>query len=240
MITFYGNARDFDTIRGPNVGKSREIRLRIVSKEDAVRQFDDARRELREELSRVLNMQKQAMTPVDNAVRTLSQTNRLAARDRDDLKNGAMIQRQVTSRINNRDEGVGARITHVLDDLKNFKIDNADAQKQMEDMLAQVAQIREQHLGPAEHQLARATKTLEDEAALAKDAQTSPGANPETNQPAAADRRKPTQKARRRRVRLRLPPRRLSRKNLHLESNLSVRPRRAPSAGTRQREKTSR
>ena len=49
MITFYADARDFDTIKGPNVGKSREIRLRIVSKEDAARQIDDARRELREE-----------------------------------------------------------------------------------------------------------------------------------------------------------------------------------------------
>src|SRR5262249_55560649 len=63
VITFYAAARDFDVIRGPNVGKSREIRLRIVSKEDAARQFDDARRELREELARTLSMQKQALGP---------------------------------------------------------------------------------------------------------------------------------------------------------------------------------
>ena len=42
IITFYADARDFDSIKGPNLGKSREIRLRIVSKEDAARQFDDA------------------------------------------------------------------------------------------------------------------------------------------------------------------------------------------------------
>ena len=45
------------------MGKSREMRLRIVSKEDAARQFDDARRELREEIARILAMQKQAITP---------------------------------------------------------------------------------------------------------------------------------------------------------------------------------
>ena len=77
IITFHADARDFDTIKGPNVGKSREIRLRIVSKDDASRQFDDARREFREEIARVLTMQKQAITPVDDAMRTLSQTNRL-------------------------------------------------------------------------------------------------------------------------------------------------------------------
>ena len=38
----------------------------------------------------------------------------------------------------------------MLDDLQNFKIDNPDAQKQMEDMLARLAVIRDQHLGPAE------------------------------------------------------------------------------------------
>ena len=52
IITFYGTARDHDSLKGPNVGKSREIRLRIVSKEDASRQFDNARRELREERNR--------------------------------------------------------------------------------------------------------------------------------------------------------------------------------------------
>ena len=138
IITFYADARDFDAIKGPNVGKSREMRLRIVSKEDAARQFDDARRELREELARVLAMQKQAMTPVENAARTLSQTDRLQQPQRDDLNNASMIQRQITGRFNGRDEGLSARIRRMLDDLRNFKMANPDAQKQMEDMLARV------------------------------------------------------------------------------------------------------
>ena len=87
IITFYADARDFDNLKGPNVGKSREVRLRIVSKEDAAREVDDARRELREEIARVLTMQKQAITPVDNAARSLSQTNRLQPKERDDLNN---------------------------------------------------------------------------------------------------------------------------------------------------------
>jgi hypothetical protein len=164
IITFYADARDFDSLKGPNVGKSREIRLRIVSKEDAARQFDDGRRELREEIARVLTMQKQAITPVDNAMRTLSQTDRLPPKERDDLNNAGTIQRQVNSRLNNRDEGVGARLTRMLDDQRNFKIDNADAQKQMEDMLARLEVIRDQNLGPAEQGLTRATKSLDQNA----------------------------------------------------------------------------
>ena len=102
---------DFDSIKGPNMGKSREIRLRIVSKEDAARQFDDARRELREEMARVLTMQKQAITPVDNAIRSLKQTDQAAGPGSATISTTpAMIQRQVGGRLNNRDEGVGARI----------------------------------------------------------------------------------------------------------------------------------
>jgi hypothetical protein len=165
VITFYSDARDFDAIKGPNVGKSREIRLRIVSKEDVARQFDDGQRELREELARLLTMQKQAITPVENAMRTLTRTNRLPSAERDNLNNGAMIQRQVTSRVNNRDDGVGARISRMLDDLKNFKLDKEDARNQLENMLGRMGVIRDQHLGPAEQGLTRAIKGLEQDAA---------------------------------------------------------------------------
>ena len=181
VITVHAEAIDFDSIKGPKLGKSREVRLRIVSKEDAARQFDDGRRELREELARVLTMQKQAITPVDNAIRNLEQTKTLPPAQRDDLNNAGMIQRQVESRINNRDEGLGARMRRMLGDLQNFKLDNPEAQKQMEGMLARLNVVREQHLGPAEQGISRATKTLDENAA------TSSGKSPE----AANDRANP-------------------------------------------------
>ena len=59
-----------------------------------------------------------------------------------------MIQRQVGSRFTNRDEGLAARIRRMLEDLRNFKIANPDAQKQMEDMLARVETVRDRNLGP--------------------------------------------------------------------------------------------
>ncbi len=161
IITFYADARDFDAIKGPNVGKSRELRLRIVSKEDAARQFDDARRELRDELARVLTMQKQAMTPVDNAARTLSRTDRLPQPQRDDLNNASMIQRQVSGRFTSREEGLAARLRRMLDDLRNFKMANPDAQKQLEDMAGRVDNIRDRNLEPAEQGIVHAVKDLD-------------------------------------------------------------------------------
>src|SRR5262249_16777172 len=64
IITFHAEARDYDNLKGPNLGKSREIRLRVLSDEDILRELDDARREIRDETARILAMQKKALTPV--------------------------------------------------------------------------------------------------------------------------------------------------------------------------------
>jgi hypothetical protein len=160
IITFYADARDFDSIKGPNLGKSREIRLRVVSNEDVARQFDDARRELREEIARILTMQRQAITPVEEAGRTLERTNRLPRPQRENLNNAGLIQRQVGSRMNNRDDGLEQKLRHLLDDLRNFKIANPDAEQQMQDMLKRLGIVRDRNLEPAEQGLNRAGKSL--------------------------------------------------------------------------------
>jgi hypothetical protein len=178
IITFHADARDFDSIKGPNLGKSREIRLRIVTDEEMGRQIDDARRAIREDVEGILAMQNQARTPVDEALRTLSRTNQLGKPAVEDLKNAEMIQRQVSNRVTNKADGLEQKITRFLDDLKNFKIPNADAQKQMEEMRAGVGRIRDQHLDPAEQGLTHASKNLGD-----PQSQTDQGAQP--REPAA-------------------------------------------------------
>ena len=90
---------------------------------------------------------------------TLSQTDRLPPKDRDDLNNGAMIQPGFRPAQQPR-RGVSADRA-ILDDQRNFKINNPDAQNQLEEMLARLAAIRDQNLGPAEQGLSRATKSLD-------------------------------------------------------------------------------
>ncbi len=176
IITFHADARDFDNLKGPNVGKSRELRLRILSDEDISRQLDDQRREIRETAARTLAMQEQAKTPVDEALRMLSKSDKLSNQNRDDLKNAEMIQRQVANQINNRTDGLDQKVKNFIRDLKNFKIANPDAQKQMEEMRAGIERIRENHLGPAEQGLSRSTKRLDDGA---QNARPEPGAKPD-------------------------------------------------------------
>jgi hypothetical protein len=162
VVTFHAEALDFDNLKGPNLGRSREIRLRVLSDEDILRELDDARREIRDETARILAMQKQALTPVQDALRTIAQTEKTDAVNGDELRNAGMVQRQVSSRINNASDGLDQKIRRFLADLRNFRIPNPDAEKQMEQMQAGVEQIRQQHLGPAEQGLTRATKSLEE------------------------------------------------------------------------------
>ena len=161
VITFHAEARRFRYDRRPQPRQEPRDSAADHFKEEAARQLDDSRRELRDELARVLTMQKQAITPVDNAIRSLKETTKLPQPQRDDLNNAGMIQRQVGSRLNNRDEGVGARLRRSLEDLQNFKLDNPEAQQQMEGMLARLSVIRDQHLGPAEQGISRAAKSLD-------------------------------------------------------------------------------
>jgi hypothetical protein len=161
IVTFYAEARDFDNLKGPNIGRSREMRLRIVSKEDAERLLDEQQRAIREEADRILAIQKQAKTPVDDALRTLSKTNKLPEPLRDQIKNAEIIQRQVNNRVTNKSDGLEQKIRQFQQDAKDFKANNPDTDRQMADMRAAVERIKDRNLNPADQSLNRATKSFE-------------------------------------------------------------------------------
>ncbi len=164
LVTFHAEARDLDDLRGPNLGKSREIHLRIVTPDQMNAQLEEQRRAIREEIDRALGMQKQALAPVRDALRTLSNVDDLDPARREEVKNAETIQRQLTGRITNPADGLEPKIRKQIADLDNLKIDNPDARKQMDDLLEGVQTIKDNHLGPAEQGLTRASKELDEKA----------------------------------------------------------------------------
>jgi hypothetical protein len=161
MLTFHADSRDLDNLKGPNLGKSRELHLRIVTPDQLASQMEAQRREIREEIDRALNMQKQAIAPVRDAVRTLERTDSLDQARRDEVKNADPIQQQITDRVTNKNDGLEAKISKYLEDLANLKIDNPDAKAQMQDLLAGVEKIRDENIAAAEQNLTRAAKALD-------------------------------------------------------------------------------
>ncbi len=162
VISFLADARDYDAIAGPNVGKSRELRLRIVTDEEFARQLDDQQREIREAAERLLEMQRQALAPVNDARTRLEQgAEQLPAEVRDGLRTAELVQRQVGGQIGGPTEGLDRKIRDFLEDLKNSRRPNPDAQAQMEAMQQGVNRLTERHVRPAEQGVARAAKAAE-------------------------------------------------------------------------------
>ncbi len=161
ILSFYAEGRDFDNLKGPNIGKSREMRLRIVSKEDAERLLDEQLRGIREEADRIVAIQKQAKLPVDDALRTLSKTDKLPEPLRDQLKNAEIIQRQVNDRVTNKSDGLEQKIRDLQRDTKDFKSDNPDAQAQIQALREAVDRIKDNNLNPADQALNQAIKGME-------------------------------------------------------------------------------
>ena len=160
IVSFYAEARDFDNLKGPNIGRSREMRLRIVSREDIDRLLDEQKRAIREEAERVLAIEKQAKTPVDDALRAFEDLARLPEPLRDQVKNAEVIQRQAGNRVTNPSDGLDKKIRQLRDDTRDFKVQDADTDRQLAEMAESVRRIKDR-LGPAEQALTRANKSLE-------------------------------------------------------------------------------
>jgi len=181
VISFHAEGRDFDNSKGPNIGKSREMRLRIITKDEVDRQLEDQQRAIREEIDRILAIQRQAKAPVDDALRTLARTEKLPDPLRDQVKNAEIIQRQVNNRITNKADGLDQKLRQFNQDARDFKANNPDAERQMAEMRDAVQRLKDRNLGPAEQALTRATKQLDPKADdPAKDA-------PQPGQPDARD-----------------------------------------------------
>ncbi|MBI1324315.1 DUF4175 family protein [bacterium] len=164
MITLTVEAVDFKKPNGPNLGKSREIRLRIITPQEAARQMEDQRREIREETERVLAMQRQANRPVDEARRTLDQTGdpaKLADASRQELQNAEQVQRQVGDRLNNPADGLSRKVERFLEDLDNLKLANPEAAEQMNGLKQALAQLEQGPVPQAEQALGRANRSID-------------------------------------------------------------------------------
>src|SRR5262249_39341042 len=101
---------------------------------------------------------------------------------RENLKNAEMTQRQVGNRVTSKPDGLDQKVGRFLDDLKNFKINNPDARKQMESIKGAVGRIRENHLDPAEQGLPHASKNPEEPQAGAAAPSPSDNANAPADQ----------------------------------------------------------
>lgn len=172
IITAYGEARDFFSSpddSGPHLTRSRALRIRVISEAEYRAQLDDRRREIRDEIERIAEMQKLAMPPVREAINELDAAGRVEEQTGDRLREASVMQRQVSGRLDESGNGLSDRIQRFLDDMDNAGMDEPDVTDQMREMKAAVDRLRTEHIRPAEQGISRAVRDLEAD---------SPGAEP--------------------------------------------------------------
>ncbi|WP_169976642.1 DUF4175 family protein [Tautonia rosea] len=164
IISVSGEARDFYSSpedEGPHLTRSRLVRIRVISEEEYRGQLDDRRREIREEIERIFEMQKLAMPPVREAINELDAAGQIEQETGDRLREASVMQRQVGGRLDESGNGLGDRIQRFLDDMENSRMSDPEVADQMQQMKAAVDRIRAEHLRPAEQGISRAIRDLE-------------------------------------------------------------------------------
>jgi len=153
-------ARDFKTPE-PNVGESREVRLRIVSPSDFVRQIDAEQKLIREELDRLRKLQETALEQTTDIEKAAEQKEELAQKDREKLQSTETLQRRVREKAISPEGSIQERIKKLLSKLAANQVDDLDSQKRLALIDSELGRISEQHLSEIEKDLTRARKDSE-------------------------------------------------------------------------------
>ena len=157
VLTLQVAADDFDDVTGfKRPGRSREVELIVVTKQDLDAVEQQAQSNLRGELLRMHAQQREARTRVQEMIQQARDTARLRPEDFDKLNRVEQAQQQIRQRINNPEDGLRAQ----LDKLKQLELDNHLPRSATSDRLdataAELNRLSREELEPLEAQLAAA------------------------------------------------------------------------------------
>lgn len=161
VVHFVVEAKDRRDDPGPNVGKSREIRLRVVTKDQFLTQVDRDQQLLREELERVLKLQEAAQRQVADIQKEAEAKGALDQDQIAKLQAAELTQRRIREKVVESDQSLGKQIDRILENLKNNKVSDLETDKRMVMMRSEIGRIVEQHLPPIGQSLTAARKSAE-------------------------------------------------------------------------------
>ncbi|MBX9655048.1 hypothetical protein K2Y11_15655, partial [bacterium] len=177
-------ARDFKTPE-PNVGESREVRLRIVSPSDFVRQIDAEQKLIREEIDRLRKLQETALEQTTDIEKAAEQKGDLTQKEREKLQSTETLQRRVREKAISPEGSIQERIKKLLAKLAANQVDDLDSQKRLTLIDSELGRISEQHLSEIEKDLTRARK--ESEAAKSSSAESPSKVSANDQAPSSTD-----------------------------------------------------
>lgn len=178
-------AQDYRDVPAPNVGESREVRLRIVSDADFLRQVDSEQRLLREELERLRKLQDTALAQTRDLKESAGAKGELNDAEQEKLQATETMQRRIREKTSQSDASIQQQIRDLMERLKTNQVDDIDTNKRLTLMDSELDRITAQHLSEIERNLTQARKQ-----AKSSTAETNPGDNtrePPTEQTPTSD-----------------------------------------------------
>jgi hypothetical protein len=159
VVTVTIAADDFDDVTGfKQPGRSHEVELIVVSRQDLESVEQQAQGDLRAELLRLHAQQREARTKVQEAIQQLRNTGKLRPEDLDRLSQAEQTQQQIRSRINNPEEGLRAQLDKLKQSAKDNHLPRSSTTARLDDAAAELARLANEELEPLEADLAAARK----------------------------------------------------------------------------------
>lgn len=163
VLVLQACADDFDDVTvGKKPGCSQEVELRIVNRTALDLALHEAQAQIQQELVRLHKQQQEALAKVVPAETHLrNQLGPLQSKHLDGLLQAEQLQQQIQARVGNKQEGLRADVSRVLQTLQDNHLPRTGTQDRMETVTAELERLAREELGQIEPHLAEARKLNE-------------------------------------------------------------------------------
>ena len=159
VVTIQIAADDFDDVTGfKQPGRSHEVELIVVARQDLEAVEQQAQSDLRAELLRLHAQQREARTRVQEAIQQLRNTGKLSPDDFDKLNRAEQAQQQIRQRINNPEDGLRAQLDKLRQSAKDNHLPRSATTQRLDEAAAELARLVREELEPLELDLGAARR----------------------------------------------------------------------------------
>lgn len=162
MVLFQAAADDYDDVTpDKQPGRSHEVEVRIVAREDLELTLNQAQANVQQELLRLREKERDALARVLKAEKKLKQGERLQPEDLQELTQAEQMQAQINERIGDEKEGLRAEVARIQRTLRQNNIDNSGVRERMADVARELDRLAENELPKIEPGLNQTRKFAE-------------------------------------------------------------------------------
>jgi hypothetical protein len=157
IVTIQIAADDFDDVTGfKQPGRSHEVELLVVTKQDLEAVAQQSQSDIRAELLRLHAQQLEARTRVQEMIQQSRNTGKLRPEDFDKLNRVEQAQQQIRQRINNPEDGLRAQLDKLKQSAKDNHLPRSATTERLDDAAAELGRLAREELDPLEADLAAA------------------------------------------------------------------------------------